>query len=339
MGARLAGDPARGWILILAACGGAPAPVANAKAGQDVEFAIVTAQSVRVYLVGKGLSLERTLPLPSSVGILAWVGKRPVAMLRASQVGDERTDGDPKRDGEIGWLDGARFEPFAALPAATWAAPPPKGGEPGGMYSHQPESPGWTMVVSDDGEVWQGRSEWWFMPDAGGFDNWVYARLAPKPTITTLTEPKRAPREYALVGVAAPASITATIDKQPMLPLEDGETEPRAPHPAKLLHCKAGATTVEFPLEGEDRLGVFDVDKLTWLVTDPPMFQIDEGFEGFTGYWQQSVFEGCVKSTTFTRVVAGPDGVVAMFGKDKLVVVRDGKIIGTATGGSLLTFR
>ena len=293
----------RRWLLLIAACGGAPvATVENAVARRDVELVISHNLEARVYSVGRGLVLERTIALPAEASGLAWVDDRPIALLRGAVIGDPSFDRELTHDGEIGWLD-SRYEPFPRLPPATWAAAPT-------ANAAHPGHPDWTMIVTATREVWQGRT----LDDMAGDSRWVFARIVPEPIVTTRAIPRSRP-DYAFPVIAAPPSITATIDK-----------------PAHRLRCTTAGTTLEIAPrpDGSDDIDTpVELDNLTWIVTDPPMFELGDGL----------VFAGCEQAHAYFTSVAGPDGLAAVFGLDELLVMRDGKIIGRVPGGSVLAFR
>lgn len=321
----------RRWMVVCAACGGAPAHLPdNAASGHDPELAVVSGPQVRVYLITpKGPQLERTVDLPSTVGTLAWVGDTPVVQLQAPPWSDETATSDPKRDGEIGRI-GKTFEPFAVLPASAWIPNPPKDAD--GMISSIADHPAWRMIVTSTGEIWQGRSEWYFVPDAGGPTNWVFVRLAPGPPAPTTDEPAEA-NGYPLPTVAPPASpIAELVSTGPKE--EEGTIKPE-----NLLRCTMDGKAVELPPDGEARSGLFNVDSLAWLATDPPLFSVEEVREGYTAIVTQVFYEGCKPSDTLRTVAAGPDGVIAVYGTSELRVVAHGRVIGTVPGGSSAVFR
>ena len=320
----------RWWVLISVACGAAPThPPGNAVIGHDPELAIVDEQHVRLYLVTpKGLQLEREVTLPSTVGSIAWVGDKPVAMMQAQPWDDAH--GDASKDGQIGWI-GKTFEPFPAVTAWVPNAPKP---DDAGMYASAADHPAWRMVVTRAGEVWQGRSEWYFVPDAGGPSNWVFARLAPPPATSTTDEPTWL-SGYPLPKLAPPASPQAdVVSTGPKTEDEGGPIRPE-----NLLHCTIGGTTVELPPEGDPRTDLFNVDNLEWLATDPPVFRVDEIRAGYTAIVSTVMYEGCTPSATVDSVAVGPDGVIAIYGRSELRLVRGGRVIDKAPGGSVVVFK
>jgi hypothetical protein len=307
------------------ACGSAAErPIArNATANHDVELAVAHGSEVRVYhVVAHGLELERTVKLPSTVSALAWVGDEPVVMLEVTPYIDE--EGDPKYDGTVGRI-GKTFEPFPAVDAKMWAAKAPS--EDPSMYSHEPGRYGWRMVVTDSGEVWLGRSEWYFVPDAGGWTNFVYARLEPGPVTASQTEPTGA-RDYDLPKLDAPAGVTAELVPGPPKEAEGTIV------PDNLLQCTIGGTATLLPPE-DDRVELFNVDNLRWLVLDPPMFRVEEVRAGMTAVIVPVIYSGCTKTDLPGPVTAGPQGMYAIDGPELQIVDR-GRVIGKIPPGQVV---
>ena len=319
----------RRWLALGVACGGGGPThtLDNVAPGHDPELVIVRTLDARVYVASpRGLQLERDVTLPSTIGELAWVGDKPVAILRAEIYSDEAS-GDPSLDGQVGRI-GSAFEPFPAVKGWIDSAPKP---DEASMYAHTADHPAWRMVVTNAGEVWQGRSEWSFVPDAGGPSNWVYARLFPSSPTSTLDAPKSLsePDVPKITPPANPkADLVTTGPKD-----EEGTIKPE-----NLLACTDGSATVQLPPE-DARTELFNVDDLEWLASDPPIFRVDEIRAGYTAIVMPVTYEGCTPSTRFRSVAVGADGYVAVYGPDELWLVKDGRVIGKVPGGRTVVFK
>jgi len=313
---------------VCVACGGASQPpVRNAAPGHDPEMAVASGAEVRVYqITPKGPVLERTVKTPSSVGSMEWVGDTPTVMMLVPSWGDDMDKYDPKYDGQVGRI-GKTYEPFAALPAETWASGKPE--QDGDLYTHEIDRAGWQLIVTASGEVWQGRSEWWFVPDAGGWGNWVYARRAPGPVVTSKEQPKEV-TGFAMPKVAPAPGVTAEIIPGPP------KTDEGTIVPDQLLQCTTKGETVVLPPEGDPRVELFTVDNLTWLATDPPLFRVEEVRQGYTAIVQPVVYEGCTPTATYGGVTAGPDGISTLGNGADMLVLQNGRVIGKVPNGTVV---
>jgi hypothetical protein len=302
---------------VAAACGGGARvdSLHNAAVAPPHELALAIGSAVSVYAIADGkVTLERTVALPDVPAELAWVGAAPVVLL-----GGNGAPIAAMGSGVVGRI-GATFEPFAPAPASAWAAPPPPDADASSsMYRHSPDVPGWDLVVTDAGDVWLGRSEWFFVPDNEGYRDWVYARLAPAPAAVTQDKPAPA-APLPLPGVTPPPSVTASLVA----------IAPQAPdaRPLHVVRCTSGGTTVDYP-PADQRAELVDVTDLTWLSSQPPRFRADVVVLGYTTVTIPTLFDGCAATGEGRATVAGPDGLSAIYDETAVIVIQHGATIAT----------
>jgi len=182
------------------------------------------------------------------------------------------------------------------------------------MYSHM-TTPAWRMVVDEHGGIWQGRSEWFFVPTPAD------------PQLGVRAPPRRSRRRRR------PTSRSPTPDGRWRASRRRRARPPRSCRPARksdegtirpdnLLRCTLAARTVELPPDGDPRVDLFDVGQLTWLANDPPVFSVEEVRAGMTAIVSRVFYDGgCAPSQTLDAVEAGPSGVTAIYGAGELRVV------------------
>jgi hypothetical protein len=305
-----------GWVL-LAACSAPPphAPANRVTGIPEHELVVTHGHELRfVRTTPTGLVVTRTVGLPAHASDLEWIGAEPVVMLQA-----QFDETDRSHDGEVARITARGYEPFAVLPAKTWAIPQPANGEK--------VSPAWRLVVGPAGEVWQGRCEWGGIQDGGWCDQWVYARRAPEPLAIVRDEPKSAPVRHPPAITPSQTTIVKLVDAP-------GERQT-----VKVLRCSNGTSTVEYP-PATARDGYVGISEPVWVTTDPPMYQVIKTSLGYTTIDEVVMFEGCSESPHYTHasIEAGPSDLVAIYGGDQMSVRWRGRELGTLADVSLVRF-
>ena len=239
---------------------------------------------------------------------------------------------DARHDGTIGRLTAKGFVPYPPLSASTWdLLKPPKDAAPC-------TSDCWSVDVMGD-EVWQGHCKWVFSAD--GRDHcheWAYARLdvpgpATKKLPTVPASVSAADVEPTSSPLAAPAGITVAFDAVTPPPRYDGDE----PESQLQLTCALGdAKATVYPSKLED-LDAGMSRELTWLAIDPPIFAAWHRHDGFEMTEELVVFERC-KRMGYEQIVPGGDGLVALVGSDRVEIRRNGTLVGSTDGGTIVSF-
>lgn len=310
-------------------CGGAPAKGGKAAGGDGpVRFLAVQGNAVRFYeATPAGIRETRSVTVPSAVALVRWVSADPAVMLAGTSY-DDTTTADEKREGEIGRITAKGYEPFPALPAATWTITPPEGRD-------HFETAEWSMAVSADGAIWQGRCEWGYFGDGDDCTEFVYARLHPAPVTTVREAPKSGEPAYNLPTIVPPPAVQVSLVDVKPPPSEDVP----APEAIKLLRCTQGGKTTEYPPADEGRRLGMDGD-ITWLSAEPPIFMVDKYEEGLDITTHTMLFEGCEPSPRFegAHLEHGPNGVFAIVGGEKTWLRWGGRELATLEKVSHLRF-
>jgi len=344
------------WVTfaLLAGCGAparAPADktLGNAKPDEDAaQLVLASEQDIRLVAVShSGTHVLRSATVPERIDELEWVQSDPIVLLQQPMntecAGPEvaykshaayeaalrecMTPGP--HEGVIGRLTQRGFVPYARLPESTWDLIAQKpGGEP------QPCGRGcWSLEVKG-AEVWQGHCKWTFMAD--GTDHcqeWAYARI---------DQPGPATLKYPLAGVDEPRPELPNVPPSPRVdvtfeaitppPHYDGD-EPEA---VQQMHCALdGKEQLVYPAVAELDRGM--MPEVTWLATDPPMFAAYHMHDGFAGWSDTIVMEGCTR-TAYDRIIAAHAGLVAVVSDSRIEVLRNGKRIGATDGANLVLF-
>jgi hypothetical protein len=328
-------DALSALLAVAAGCGARPPATVIHHAAEgppEVELVVASGATVRfVRTSPTGLHVTRTVTLPSSASMLAWVGAEPVVMLASSMWrGDQPFD--PAHAGEVGHLTSHGYEPYPEVPAARWALPHTGEGE---HFDH----PMYQGLVDDDGAVWQGRCYWGGIEDGGWCSDWVWARVAPGPLVVTHAAPVAA-SPLPMPRVTPPSSPRVEIVSVPAPPPDDPEASPRPPR--DILRCTEAGHTVEYPPD-DHRDEFFGVSDLTWVTSSPPRFYFVETVAGYNTIDLHRVFDGCAAApaateSTDAHLEAGPHDLLALVVGDRLEVSWRGRTLGTLDDVDLVRF-
>lgn len=307
-----------------------PAPVTVDPATPKVQLVVVAGAVLRFVDTGPtGLVITRTVTLPSTIETLRWAGPEPVVLL-SSDASDPAAD--RAHFGEIGKITATGYVPFPRLPDATWTMPKPKN-----IDDHQ-DPPRWHLYVTASGEIWQGRCEWGFVGEGMDCDAWIYARLAPGPLKVTRKEPRELGAR-SLPKIAASTRVSLVTTKSKPRAAADGSKR----KPYDILKCTIDGRTLEIPADHETD-GSFDhVAGVTWLRTEPPMFQVRSSFNGlYPGLTSYAIYEGCdkVDALDSASIIGGPKDMIAIQTQEpKQVTVHwKGQAIGTLADADFVSF-
>lgn len=350
----------RTWVtssLMLAACGSRatdsqkPKPLANTTVSSGVRIAVALYERLSLVDVMPGGShVVRSAKVASRIAALDWLGDDPIVLLQRGSVDscglpeeafpDHATYvaanrvcvADARHDGTIGRLTAKGFVPYPPLSASTWELlKAPKDAEPCTTEC-------WSLDVIGD-QVWQGHCKWVFSADGRDLcDEWAYARLdVPGPATKKLpTVPASASAvddEPTSSPLAAPAGIAVAFDPVTPRPRYDGDE----PESQLQLTCALGdAAPTVYPAKLED-LDAGMSRELTWLATDPPIFAAWHRHDGFEMTEELVIFERC-KRMSYEQIVPGGDGVVALVGSDRVEIRRNGTLVGSTDGGTIVSF-
>jgi hypothetical protein len=308
-------------LSLACGCGGAPRGGA-ARAPRPVRFLAVQGATVKlIEATSAGLRELRSVQAPAEIGAVEWVGAEPVVMLEAFG------EGEAARHGEIGRITERGYEPFAALPAATWEiTPAPEG------FDHF-HTPHWKLIVSADGSIWQGRCEWGYFGDGDACTEFVYARLSPPPVATVREEPRSGRPVFRLAPTPPFMTTQVVLVNVDRPPTED---EPKR-EPITILRCTQAGKTTEYPPADDREHGLSG--EITWLSTEPPMYLVERWDEGEEPYLRSILFEGCAESPTFAsaKVEPGPGGVFAIIGEQTSIRWGE-RELGRLEGGGQIRF-
>jgi hypothetical protein len=294
-----------------------------------IELAIAHDKNVTVVEASsRGLRALHRVELPSHIAALAWVGDEPVVLLASGQFG-ESADDDPAFDGRIGRVTTRGFDLLAPLPLSTWAGLRDRSGDD--MYFSISR---WRMIVGDDGTIWQGHCTWAIAADQQGCDEWMWARVdrgggpatKREPTPATLPPPPR---------LAAPHSIQVSLEPYKA---GEGEDEHHPDAPPRRVHCTAPGHALDYPPANDLEFGM--EPPIVWISRDPPIFLVQHGRGGFTGYTEPVVFEGCAVAPEYAgaTLVGGPHDMAALYAPGKTTVRWRGTLIGNLSGAQFVRF-
>jgi hypothetical protein len=317
--------------------------VANTTSVAAVRLAVASGKRLQlVEVTPAGDTVLRTATLPGPIGMLAWASDDPIALVQrppddscgiAEEMAGDHAGANAARrackddavhDGLVGRLTANGFVPFARPPESTWSLlTQPKDAAPCTTEC-------WSLEASAT-EVWVGHCKWVFSAD--GRDHcheWAYVRLD-KPGPATKTDPPTSTSSYELPTVAASRRVEISFESVTPPPAYDGD-EPEA---KQQLHCALdGKPVAQYPEPKELDAGMSR--DVTWLATSPPIFAAFHNHDGFEMTSELVVFERC-KRTSVRKLIAGPDGLVALVG-DSLDVRRNGALVGSTSSGSLIVF-
>jgi hypothetical protein len=299
-------------------CGARP-PIDHPDA--QIRLAIAGDRKVSLAVVEHGaIRVTRTVAAPGTIAQLDWAGDDPVVRIGKTPMGfgpdgPIEAHDDPNVIGQIARITARGYEPFPALPAATWP--------PAADSSIDPQ---WELVSPPDGSIWQGRCSDGFYADGRVVcEHFTYARLAPGP-VSVLPKAPEVAREPELPPIAAPAEprvelVSIGDDKQ-------------------ILRCTDRDAASEFPPAKERDRDFLGMGQLAWLSADPPLFRIAKASAGFDVNLDRTIFERCAPSRELGALVqTGRDGLVAVFGGPTLLVLQNGRLVGKgAVAAGLVRF-
>jgi len=298
------------WVLGLASCGGpTPVPTTPAQSTGSGSAAAVVSNVVptAAFVIShdnvldfaevspSGVKVTRSVSLPAYLLDVAWVGPDPVVLL------SENPDDETVVGGEVGLVTAKGYVPYPRVPDKTWAAKAPAD------LDHF-EVPEWQLVVTANNEVWQGRCEYGYFGDGDECTEWRYVQLSPKAGIVQNTAPKAAPR-FALPTIAASKTTTLALAAVTPEPYDDGTKR----DPYKVLRCTAKGEVVEWP-EADGRDSFHGVTKITWLRTEPPMYQVTYLEDGLDVHETELIFTGCAPAEGWAdaAIEPGPQELYAL---------------------------
>lgn len=274
----------------------------------------------------------REVELPSAVAVLSWQGADPIVMLdhvpqeqcempeefyktaAEYKVAHAACQSDPAFDGVIGRVTARGFDPFAKLPESTWAGLAPPAEE------QRPCVNGcWRMSIKEDG-IYQGHCIAAFSADGMDIcENWIEARIAwPQPAVVRPSK-----RVWSNKTFVVPPSLHVAIT---MVNVANDGDEARYE-----LRCTLDGKTTTYPARDQLDRGM-DKD-VTWLTTDPVRFIAGHGHDGFIGWTDSVLYEGC-EPRVIGEPISGPDDIVIADG----AVYQRGRVIGHVDLGRLVTF-
>jgi hypothetical protein len=283
--------------------------------GPSVELVVTIGKALHWYTVSlAGVQKTRTVPLPSAIHTIVWLGREPAFELEDKRVA-------------IVTQKGLEYIPLP--PASTFARP-----DPGNSSHVDPPS---TRLFAKDGALWLGKCEW--SGSMYGCDFWVNARIRPGPVVTN----RETYNDVAMtVDVPTPSPPIKPSSKIQVALVPDPDRPPVEPGTKRMkLRCTANGKTIEDPPPGEKAVEP-QMDSppyapgrgdLTWLSTEPPIFEV--GTDACAPCPRMVIYEGCVPSTRFDSVEILPSELMALAKYDdkisfrKLTFVWRGRELGT----------
>src|SRR6185503_8403956 len=106
----------------------------------------------------------------------------------------------------------------------------------------------------------------------------------------------------------------------------------------KWLQCTSSDSDLAFPADGEPvSLGMGEV---RWYANDPPVFSSQNQSPGYVTFGDEIVFEGCRVSRRLANpaVEVGPDGLVALYTDERLLLIQHGRVVATGPGATIVRF-
>lgn len=316
-------------------------PIKRALPAPGVVLAIANETDLRLVEVTPATTRElRTATLNERVDSLAWLGDDPIVLLQRSDViggcglgGDAAVEAEcnapPTADeGTIGRLTKDGFIAYPRLPESTWDAIAKRPSE-----DSDPCVRGcWSMHVRGT-EVWQGHCKWTFSADGRNIcQTELYARIdKPGPAQEKYPKDTSGP-DPDLPTITPAANVSVTFEHVTPPPQWEGD-EPEA---RWQMHCAIdGKELLVYPPLDQLDLGMSNPP--TWLSTQPPRYMLEHLHDGFAPYGDLMIFEGCAR-TDYTRVIAGPGGLVALTNGASLEILRHGVHVGSTLAGEHISF-
>lgn len=321
-------------VIALAACGSAPpppAPVHNVVPENvpRVDVAIASGASVKLlHTTANGLVVDREVVVPAIVSRMVWSGADPVVWLDLpidpmTLRGDDPSPPGPHAS-ELGRITA---KGYTSLPAPSWRrATRAPDGEPPGDTHVEPAIEG--LIAVEGGQTWASHCEWGFIADGIQCSETVYARVDDGSPAVVDTTPKGVYTwgSKLLPKQEGPAGYALALSKH----TDDSAGYGRE---TTTLACTGPDGGFELPPQPDPEYSR-GFDTPTWISTSPPLFEVDQLFDGYVGYAEQRFFAGCKRAPEYSSAVSGPDDTVWLTGA-KLEVYYHGRKIGETDPGTL----